>query len=258
MRSGIIKLLVICLVGCILYGLTFIINRDKKLKPRKYFRKSAPVFIRGCHAFLTVTMFSAMIAPVKDAVMDSELFRSDDTTPVFYSNETIEKNIDKLMQLQEDKWVSLSLDERLDILQTIADIERRYLGIPHELNVVYKDIEETDILGHYLDKTHTITVNTPHLTNDDPFDLLNTICHESYHAYQHRLVEMYNESSEKFKELRVYIDVKDYAEEFANYTSGSEDKLTYFTQTCEEDARDYASSAVYEYKERIYSYINPN
>ena len=49
--------------------------------------------------------------------------------------QTIENNIDVVLQLQEDVWDDLSAQERLDILQTIANIERRYLGIPHELNV---------------------------------------------------------------------------------------------------------------------------
>ena len=49
--------------------------------------------------------------------------------------QTINNYIESVLMLQKKLWVDLSVPERLNILQTVANIERRLFGIPHELNV---------------------------------------------------------------------------------------------------------------------------
>ena len=97
--------------------------------------------------------------------------------------------------LQEDEWEKLSAQERLDVLQAVANIEQRYLGLPNELNVGVANLD-ADILGYYTDKTHEIIVSADSLLYDSPWEVLDTICHEAYHSYQYRLVEALNGADE--------------------------------------------------------------
>ena len=60
--------------------------------------------------------------------------------------------MDTILLLQEDEWEKLSAQERLDVLQTVANIEQRYLGLPNELNVGVANLD-ADILGYYTDQT---------------------------------------------------------------------------------------------------------
>ena len=76
--------------------------------------------------------------------------------------------------LQEDEWEKLSAQERLDVLQAVANIEQRYLGLPNELNVGVANLD-TDILGYYTDTTHEIIVSAERLLNDSPWQVLDTL-----------------------------------------------------------------------------------
>lgn len=91
------------------------------------------------------------------------------------------------------------------MLQAVANIECRYLGISHELNVVAKDMEQGTILGSYSDRTHTISVSVKSLMYDNPYELVDTICHEAYHAYQHCIVDMYNTCDEQILILHAFL-----------------------------------------------------
>ena len=70
--------------------------------------------------------------------------------------------MDTILLLQEDEWEKLSAQERLDVLQAVANIEQRYLGLPNELNVGVANLD-ADILGYYTDKTHEIIVSADSL-----------------------------------------------------------------------------------------------
>lgn len=132
------------------------------------------------------------------------------------SEQTIANNMDTILLLQEDEWEKLSAQERLDVLQAVANIEQRYLGLPNELNVGVANLD-ADILGYYTDKTHEIIVSADSLLYDSPWEVLDTICHEAYHSYQYRLVEALNGADENSKNLRIFRKAYTYADEFTSY-----------------------------------------
>lgn len=105
--------------------------------------------------------------------------------------------------MQEDKWETLTTKQRIDALQTVANIEAHYLGLLNELNVGASNLREF-ALGCYSDKTHTISIDIEHLENDPVYEVLDTCCHEAYHSYQHRLVDVYNTTDTSSKCLRLY------------------------------------------------------
>ncbi len=165
--------------------------------------------------------------------------------------QTIAANMETLILLSDENWNALNEEEKLQVLQTIANIERHYLGLPHELTVRVSDTEEDKLCGYYYDRTHEITINRTHLMADPSYALVDTIAHEAYHALQHRMVEAYEEADEEAKNLILFYDASVYSEELRNYKNGSEDFRDYYSQKCEEDARNYAKTATEEYFRRI-------
>ena len=165
--------------------------------------------------------------------------------------QTIRNNMDTVLLLQEEEWATLTTQEKLDTLQTVANIEAHYLGLPNELNVGAANLEE-DVLACYDDTTYTISIDLNSLETDPVEDVLNSCCHEAYHSYQHRLVDAYNASAEPLQGLRVFQSAAQYRQEFVSYADGGED---YYFQACEVDARNYAEEAVQDYYHRIEEYL---
>lgn len=100
-----------------------------------------------------------------------------------------------------------------------------------------------------------ITINIDHLEVDPAHDILDSLCHEARHAYQHRLCDVYDSVSEEQRELLVFYNVQMYKQEFSNYVNGKEDAFGYYYQWCESDARAYAREAVIDYYSKIETYL---
>ena len=197
-----------------------------------------------------------MLTLVKTTFDFPALELKEDTVPLNASaateGETIAKNMDIVLLLQEDKWCHLDATERLNVMKTIADIEPNYLGFP-EVSVCAEVLKEHN-LGHYNNTTRTITLNLSYLVTADAHTMLTTVCHESYHAYQHRLVEVYDELASEDKDLLLFSEAAQYRDEFANYIVGSDGYYAYSNQLCEVDSTKYAEEAVIDYYYRIDQY----
>lgn len=167
---------------------------------------------------------------------------------------TTANNIDMISQLDENAWSSLSTEEKLNTLQTVANIEAYYLGLPHELNVTLGSLSEST-LACYDDRTHMITLNIDHFDSDSASEVLDSVCHEAFHAYQHRLCDVYDNTDDEYKGLMTFYDIQHYKQEFSNYVNGKDNALEYYFQWCEIDARAYARDAVADYHTKINSYL---
>lgn len=232
-----------------------------KIKNRRKFKKIlARRIIRafsGSRNILCTGMAVIMVLIGTNAVFGTSLLRPS-VAPAKQSNveeQTIANNMETLVLLKEDTWKTLSVEEKLNVLQTVANIEQRYLGLPNELNVGAANLRE-GLAGCYSDSTHEIIVSMDCLLNDSSRELVDTICHEAYHSYQHRVCDSYDEASDEMKSLYLYYDATIYKEEFSNYIDGKEDLCSYYTQTVERHSRRYASSATDEYFERINEYLS--
>ena len=170
-------------------------------------------------------------------------------------NYTLEKSMDTVLQLwDEESWAALPMQKQLDVLQTVANIETRYLGLPHELNVGTASTEE-DVRGYYVDATHEIVISIDAMQDEPPQELLETVCHEAYHGYEHSLVAAAEGLDEETMNLRWFRKIDSYAKEFQNYKDGTDDWFGYYGQVCEEDARSYAEEAVQDYYSRMAEYL---
>ena len=69
------------------------------------------------------------------------------------------------------------------------------------------------------------------------------------------ILETLSYADENSKNLRIFRKAYTYADEFTSYKDGSTDFCGYYTQDCENDARDYAEDAVSDYYWRIMDHL---
>lgn len=159
----------------------------------------------------------------------------------------MEENLDVIANFHPVNWQTLAMEQRMDALQRLANIEAGRLGLPHELNVGAANLRE-GVAACYVDATHEILVDLTQVEKADGLSLLNSICHEAYHAYQHRLCDAWAAADAQYQQLQCFADAAVFAGEFADYQDGHEDFVAYYSMTCEETAREYAGSAQLEYQ----------
>lgn len=176
----------------------------------------------------------------------------------YFAGLDIKDNLDTIEKIRcNERWKPLTMSERLEVCQTVADCERAYWGIKDPVTVVLAELDD-NIIGNYCDEgaggQKIIHIDRKSLESDDADVVLNTICHEMYHCLQHRLIEAYDNASEDEKLLRIYRHCDEYIEELADYQDGSgsyEEYTKYYTQYLEYDSRVYAESAVLDYYYQI-------
>lgn len=172
-------------------------------------------------------------------------------------SDTIANHIETLCLLQAETWAGLSSEDKLSVIQVVANIERRYLGIFDAL-FVKTDVLEEGTIATYEDASNRITIDIGHLEEDSPEEILNSVAHECYHAYQHVLVDLYLDSSEEYRSLQVFNTAREYLDEYSDYADGGsteQEFMEYYFQTVEITARAYADAAVDEYFTRIDAYL---
>lgn len=213
-------------------------------------RANATISLLVLASLMLVTVSRPLIGlPIMEAATErSDVTDITDNT----EGETISKNMDTVLLLQEEEWNKLDVPERLQVMKTIADIEANYLGID-KLNVC-TDVLSEKTLGHYVDSTQTITLNLSYLSTATASTMLSTLCHECFHAYQHRLVDLFRNLDAGSRDLLLFQTASKYHTEFGNYVSGEDDYIAYNSQWCEVDSDDYAEDTVSEYYYRIYQY----
>ena len=122
------------------------------------------------HTVFIVFMMTFVCKLFWARMFHSNLVNSSIEKPVgTVSDYTIENHKDELMLLDESKWYYLSVNEKINVLQVVANIEAEKLGLSNELNVGVDNLEKESLYegtqGYYNDLTHTIAI-----------DILNTNC----------------------------------------------------------------------------------
>lgn len=142
----------------------------------------------------------------------------------------------------EERWAALDMDRKLEVLQVLVDAEREELGISERIYI------RTELLhgknGGYYDQEGCIRIDLEYLRTFPVEQVVRTVCHEIYHCYEYRLVEVFAKADPKNRGLKIFDSVADYQREFADYIS---DGKGYLNQMCENDARYYAAGRAEEY-----------
>lgn len=167
--------------------------------------------------------------------------------------ETIAKNAEILQGLSRDKWERLTLQQKLNIMQTVANIEAQHLRIPYRVRVIALAGLPEDLFAYYDYEKHRIVMNIDSLGFDPSVISLTSVCHEMRHCHQHVKADEYDALSPLDKEIYQYEPEAVIAREFKNYKlySPEDDDQGYYTQLCEIEARIYAGYAVTDYLDVI-------
>lgn len=153
-----------------------------------------------------------------------------------------------LLVLQnEESWSALDADSRVEVLQVLVDAERAELGILRPVTLRAEPLDGS--LGLYEDDKSLIRIDLEHLMTSPAKNVARTICHESYHCYEHRLMEVFAEAESQSRSLLIFRSAANYHSELADdhYISPKEDPEGYAAQICENDAYNYASAEVEKY-----------
>ena len=163
---------------------------------------------------------------------------------------TVKNNIDTVCLLREEEWQELNPQQKLDVLGVVLNIEIRYLGLNHEV-YLKSSVLNGETAAHYNHRDHEIVIDLGQLEAATAVDVLDSLCHECYHAYQYQMIALYEDTPEKYRNMLLFQYVGSYIEETSNYNDGSGDLMDYYYQTVEVQARQYAELAVADYYGRI-------
>lgn len=170
---------------------------------------------------------------------------------------SLKDHVEEIAVIGTDEWITLSTKEKLNVLQTIANIEKVYTGIDHELNVGSHPLKKDTNIAYYDNTKNKIIINQNVLDSEaDGYKMLNAICHEAFHAYSWQLVDVYEKLDDEDKRLLCFQQANQYRKEFADYKDAeSYGYKAYSKQYVESDARTYAEKAVEEYRGYIEEYL---
>ena len=203
-------------------------------------------------AVVAISLKTGLISS-KPQISESDIAETD--------NMTISENIETVSKLSEDTWQQLSEKEKLDVLNFVIGIETQYLGLsgsPELKADVLPSNDELQTAALYRESENSITIDISQLESADPYMVLESICHEMYHAYQRAICTIYLSVPDEYKNIQLFNKAKKYADDLMNYENGMENYELYLDQDYEKDARDYALKAVLEYYVEIEKYLNPD
>lgn len=171
--------------------------------------------------------------------------------------DTMEAHMDAVLKLQPVVWEDLNTYKRIDVLQTVCNVETHYLGLSDPVTVQGDNLSP-NTLGAYSDAQRLIRINLDHIENDPVEDVLSTILHEIHHSYEHRLADVFDNISPEYRDLRLFKDATHYSQEVDDYINPRDDYYGYMTQRLEMDSETYAELGVQEYYARIADWIEEN
>lgn len=169
----------------------------------------------------------------------------------------------------EGGWGSLSLDEKIEVLETVIRIECRYLGMRDSAPSLELSYLEEGLLGQYDSERDVVTLSYNYVVDSEAggYSVVQVLCHELYHRYQHYQVRLLqairdNDDTAKYANLLVLDTAGIYEDEFSDYYSPDDDSVIsyymYSSQRLERDAEKYGNASVFDYYEQICSYLGSN
>ena len=257
-KKLIFVVLIISVMLTILYAALIFSRKikNKEKTKRILFRRALRVGI-GAQYIFAVGFAVIMILLVYRITFTTTVIDSDVKSEVSESESwTISSNIEELSKFYPSTWEQLSVEEKMDLCGLVVNIECYSFGIPYQVSVGAANLRE-GVLASYSHPDHRVRISLEHLAMcPSSEDVLSSITHECCHAYQHGLVEAYEQLDDDYKGLFLfkYEKIGTYAKEFENYSSG-EDYDEYMSQQCEIDAYKHGERSARFYMERIYEYF---
>ena len=165
---------------------------------------------------------------------------------------SIESNPDTLNKMKPQVWAALDATQKEEVVRNIIQIELYYMGVKTDVELVVQDMGGST-LGSYVELLHIIRIDRTHLLEDPVENVVNTICHECRHVYQHTCIDAYTQTDEQYQDLNMFDASKRFlsnALNYYDYDSDIDDQdnyQAYYDQAMEADAFSYAAQATEEY-----------
>ena len=216
-------------------------RRERRIRHRFFTLASAVLFTVPCVLSLFVygldtLHYQPQIELVSRLAAQAEREAGQDAVPA---------DREFLRCFRQKNWETYTREEKLALVQQLADTEAQRLGVPPV--EVRAQQEEENSLGHYSESLQNIVVNTDHL-DDIAEEVMDTVFHEVYHLYQHYVVNNIDWNSD-FSRSAYFATARAWKENQENYikSDGTEEGYwLYSKQPLEESAREYARERVNE------------
>jgi len=139
-------------------------------------------------------------------------------------------------------WANMNENERISALNEVELLEANNQN-REPAEIISQDMPSYKG-GSYDYNTNTIKINSDFISNEEPYDALKSYYHESRHAYQHEQAN--NPSEANDPEL-----AQEWKENLKpeNYITPDQNPDKHYDQPVEVDARNYATSRMYEYND---------
>ena len=166
------------------------------------------------------------------------------------SEYTIDNFSKELEGFSDKRWSGFSNEEKISLLQIVANIEANNMGIApftvksDDLGSRGKDAYTT---GCYEAKDNTIYIDTDYLNTESSYFILQTIGHECYHGWQHALLKLYYEASPESRKMRIFADISEYIENILSYDEALKNFDQYYNLKLESMARAYGEDRAKDY-----------
>lgn len=161
-----------------------------------------------------------------------------------------QENSALLLCFESNRWSKYTIDEKITIMQKLVDFEADCLGI--STIPITTELLSGFTLGQYSNETKEIWIDIAHLAKSSVDECIQTICHETFHSYQHYLVDNLDWDSDVLQ-CSYFTELHAWKENQENYrsmwVSGYD---AYESQPLEVTARSYAEQET----EKILSYVN--
>lgn len=174
---------------------------------------------------------------------------------VYGEEHSLQENMSEIANIEPSRWEKLTVEEKVDLVQTIVNSAAYDYGISHEISVGTAVLQR-GMLAYYEPSTHQIVMDVAHLEESNGFYVLYTILHECTHAIQFEEVAIYQKLNEKERNLCLFENVSVYAEEFSNYVDTEDDFQTYYNQLTERHAREGGIREALRYINELNTYLD--
>ncbi len=149
-------------------------------------------------------------------------------------------------KLDEDTWRGLNEKEKITLLQKVVDIECSQKLKCEKITLSASKLSDGTLGGYNenLEK-NKVYIDRQHMNSSDVSEVVNTVIHETFHAYCYQCV-LAAEDMKEISELMYFFQLSEWKNNFENYISPEESYIGYATQPLERDARAYADERTKE------------
>ncbi|MCR5503710.1 MAG: hypothetical protein K6F53_11955 [Lachnospiraceae bacterium] len=182
-------------------------------------------------------------AALKDAEEDAAGNGRADYEPKYVYGEEcrLEQNLNRIRPFAAgDEWNGIPLDKKQDALRAVIENDLRYQGVPQKVGIRFTDMADRSVCGYYDPVEKEIVMNNYYLIRDGSLKNLENALHESRHAYQISMCNLYICLPDEQKALQCFGETKEWCLSFDSYAESRKVYEKYRSSLVEEDARLYA------------------